>query len=836
MQDFEKLGVLYLGKEYDLEKGMLRDDMVLYKSKDLTTHAAIIGMTGSGKTGLGIGILEEAAIDHIPVIAIDPKGDLGNLALTFPDLRPEDFRPWINPREAANKGVSPDEYAAAQAALWKKGLAEWGQDGERVQKLRDAVDVTLYTPGGSAGIGVSALRSFDAPSQALQQDHDAYRDRVHVTATSLLALVGVESDPLTSREHILLSSILENAWRNGQNLGLPELITAIQKPPMDKVGVMDLESFYPAKDRFALAMRMNSLLASPSFRAWLEGEPMDVDRFLYTREGKPRISIFSIAHLSDSERMFFVTMLLNEILAWVRSQPGTGSLRAVLYMDELYGYLPPTANPPSKTPLMTLLKQARAYGLGLVLATQNPVDLDYKALSNTGTWFIGRLQTERDKARVLAGLEGASAGGSFDRRRTEQILAGLGQRLFYLHSVHENEPVIFQTRWVLSYLAGPMTRDQIAAVSSMYQTGQAAGGFVTTATPPALQHQGQLPVTDSTQFDLSQTDQQVVHASASLNRVHQPATTPPVLPPQIRQVYLPANRRLEGDLMYVPGIIGAADINYSSARHGVATSRRYLFQTPLNDGTVTLDWQESRPLKLELNELEDAPLGEAQFTAYPPEASKAQSYDKWKKGFSQYLRAEAPLILLSSPTLKVVSEVDEDERDFRIRLQHLAHERRDQAIEAMRRKYASRITTLEGRLLRARQGVDRQSTAASQRKLDATVSAGTAILGALFGSKKVTATSVSKVGTAVRSANRARQSGEGIAQAQETLRTLEEQLRALDNELQQEVDKVAATYNLMEEKLEEIVIRPTLTNITVHLVALAWTPHVKGEDGRLIPI
>ena len=813
MQDFEKLGVFYLGKAYDPEHGKLLDDLVLYKSKDLTTHAVIIGMTGSGKTGLGIGILEEAAIDRIPVIAIDPKGDLGNMALTFPDLRPEDFRPWINLHEAANKGYTPDDYAVAQAELWQKGLKDWGQSGKRIEKLLDAVNITVYTPGSSAGPGVSALRSFDAPPSRLQEDRDAYRDRVHATATGLLALLGIDADPLTSREHILISGILESYWNLGQNLGLPELIMAIQTPPMDKVGVMDLESFYPAKDRFALAMRLNSLLASPSFKAWLEGEPLDVNSFLYTKDGKPRVSIFSIAHLSDSERMFFVTMLLNEILAWVRTQPGTGSLRAILYMDELFGYLPPTANPPSKTPLLTLLKQARAYGLGLVLATQNPVDLDYKALSNAGTWFIGRLQTERDKARVLAGLEGAAAGGLFDRRKTEQILAGLGKRLFYLHSVHEDEPVIFQTRWVLSYLAGPLTRDQIAAL-------------------PSKRPVAPLGETDDISFVETpvETPVQTVGVKVPQTKFQEAGAVPPVLSPKIRQVYLPPTGRVMGDLVYVPSVIGVADVQYTNAKHGVATSQRHVFLAPLYEGLVAPDWKESKPLDLDLSDLEASPLEGAAFANYPQSATDPSSYERWKKLFSQFLRAEAPLKLFSSPTLKVVSEPGEDEREFRIRLHHLGHERRDEAIETLRKKYASKMATLEDRQRRARQALERQTSRAQQKKLDAAISTGTALLGVLLGRKSISSTSLSRVGTAVRSASRARQSGDGISQAEETLQSVEAQLGELESQLQQELERVAEIYNPLDRKLEEVSIRATSANITVHLVGLAWCPSARGDD------
>ena len=464
MQDFEKLGAFYLGKTYDLRAGETRDELVLYDSRDLTTHAVIIGMTGSGKTGLGLGMLEEAAIDGIPVIAIDPKGDLGNLLLNFPELAAEEFEPWVNPQEAATGGATVAEFAEQQAGLWKQGLANWGQDGERVRRLRDAAEMAVYTPGSSAGIPVSVLRSFRAPPAELRADMDLFRERIAGTATGILALMGMEGDPLTSREHILIANLLEHAWTAGRDLDVPGLIAAIQQPPMERVGVLDVDTFYPPKERFGLAMKLNNLLAAPGFEAWMEGEPLDVGSFLYDSSGKPRISIFSIAHLSESERMFFVSMLLNEMVAWVRTQSGTTSLRAILYMDEVFGYLPPTANPPSKTPMLTLLKQARAYGLGVVLSTQNPVDLDYKALSNTGTWFIGRLQTERDKMRVLEGLEGAAAGGDFDKNRMEQILAGLGKRVFLLHNVHEDQPTVFHTRWALSYLAGPLTRQQIGTL------------------------------------------------------------------------------------------------------------------------------------------------------------------------------------------------------------------------------------------------------------------------------------------------------------------------------------------------------------------------------------
>ncbi|MCJ7578966.1 MAG: DUF87 domain-containing protein [Candidatus Aminicenantes bacterium] len=462
-QDFEKIGAFYLGREYNPEKRQLKDNLVLYDSKDLTTHAVCVGMTGSGKTGLCISLLEEAAIDGIPALIIDPKGDMGNLMLTFPDLEASDFKPWIDPDEASRKGFSTDDYAARTAKLWKNGLADWGQDGSRIKKFMDSVETAVYTPGSSAGLPLSILRSFSAPPPALIADTDALRDKIMAAVSGLLTLLGIDADPIQSREHILISNILQHAWSRGRDLSISDLIREIQSPPMDKVGILDLESFYPSKDRFGLAMRLNNLLASPGFAAWMQGEPLDIGRLLYTLEGKPRLSILSIAHLNEAERMFFVTLLLNEVVAWMRIQPGTSSLRALLYMDEIYGYFPPSAIPPSKPPMITLLKQARAYGLGIVLSTQNPMDLDYKGLSNTGTWFIGRLQTERDKNRILDGLEGASttSGVSFNRRDIENTISGLDKRVFLMHNVHEGSPALFHTRWALSYLRGPLTRNQI---------------------------------------------------------------------------------------------------------------------------------------------------------------------------------------------------------------------------------------------------------------------------------------------------------------------------------------------------------------------------------------
>ena len=558
---YEKLGVFYLGKPFDLATNTLGSEPVLYDSKDLVTHAVIVGMTGSGKTGLGLSLIEEAAMDGVPVLAIDPKGDLGNLLLTFPNLAPGDFKPWVDADEANRRGVTVDAFAEQEAASWKKGLEAWGQDGARIARLRANADFAIYTPGSRAGRPVSILESFNAPSEAEREDTERMAEAVTTTATSVLTLLGVDADPVQSREHILLAAVLNDAWCKGENLDLAAIIHRIQQPPFTRVGVLDLEAFFPEKDRFALAMRVNGLLAAPSFALWLEGEPLDIATMLYTPEGKPRVAIVSVAHLSDQERMFFLTLLLNRVVSWMRAQSGTSSLRAMLYLDEVAGYMPPVANPPSKQALLLLMKQARAFGLGVVLATQNPIDIDYKGLSNAGTWFLGRLQTERDKARLLDGLEGAltGQGATFDRGETERILSSLQKRTFFLHDVHEDGPVIFQTRWAMSYLRGPLTKDQIKLLSPAAPAWQRPRRL-----RRALPDRPRRPARSGV-ADAAPARPAARPAAAS------EAAAPPVLPPQIEQFFAPA-RASAAPLEYEPALFAKA--SRALRRHEARRRRR----------------------------------------------------------------------------------------------------------------------------------------------------------------------------------------------------------------------------------------------------------------------
>ncbi len=805
-EDFEKLGVFYLGRPYDLATKQAKPGWLLYDSKDLVTHAVCVGMTGSGKTGLCIGLLEEAAIDGIPALIIDPKGDLANLMLNFPQLRGEDFAPWVNEDDARKKGLSPADYATQQAEMWKKGLGDWGQSGERIQKLRDAADVVVYTPGSNAGIPVSILKSFAAPSQEILDDTEMLRERISTTVTSLLGLVGVEADPIKSREHILLATILDRTWKAGQDLDLATLIQQIQTPPVTKIGVLNLDSFYPSKDRFALAMQLNNLLAAPGFSAWLEGEALDVGQMLHSPGGKPRLAIFSIAHLNDAERMFFVTLLLSQTLGWVRAQSGTTSLRAILYMDEIFGYFPPVANPPSKQPLLTLLKQARAFGLGVVLATQNPVDLDYKGLANTGTWFIGRLQTERDKARVLEGLEGASAnsGKKFDKQGMEQLLAGLGNRVFLMNNVHEDAPEIFQTRWTLSYLRGPLTRTQIKTLME--------------------------PVKRETLSVKREASE-----GSALSTQHSVLKSRPMLPPDVPQHFIPirGSQPSGSALIYQPMLLGASQVRVSDSKIGVDVTQDVTVLAPISDGAVAVNWDHAIEAGLAVADLESSPSDGAQFGEIPSPASKAKSYDAWNKDFVGWLFRTQKVDLLRSPSAKELSKPGESERDFRVRLQQSGRETRDKQSDSLRRKYAPKIAALQDRIRRAGQMVERQQAESRSSQMQAAISVGASILGAFLGRKTISATNIGRATTAIRGAGRAIKESGDVGQAEENVSALQQQLADLEAQFKRETDAQAVATDPLYEKFETVSLKPTKANITVKLVALAWTPHWRDEKGVL---
>jgi phage host-nuclease inhibitor protein Gam len=643
---------------------------------------------------------------------------------------------------------------------------------------------------------------------------EAYRERIGSAVSGLLALLGIVVDPISSREHILLANIFDHSWRAGKDLDMASLIHAVQSPPFEKVGVMDVETFFPAKDRFGLAMKLNNLLASPGFAAWMEGEPLDVGGLLHTREGKPRLSIMSIAHLSDNERMFFVTILLNEVLAWVRTQPGTSSLRAILYMDEIFGYFPPTANPPSKVPMLTLLKQARAFGVGVVLATQNPVDLDYKGLSNAGTWFLGRLQTQRDKDRVLEGLEGAStaAGHAFNRKQMDEILSGLGNRVFVMNNVHKDQPVVFQTRWALSYLRGPLTREQIQTL--MAARKQAKAPVPSAATEAAAS----VPAASAPKASASGGDR-------------------PVVPPDVPAFYVPRRGSLKAgeSLLYRPAILGVARLHYADKKAGVDHWETLALVEKVDDEMPSELWSGSEPFDDCVPELDKSPEAGARFASLPAELSRAKSYAEWTKSLKNYLYRERTLQVWTCPDLKKFSEAAESEREFRVRLVQASREERDQKVEVLRSKYAPKLAKIQEKIRVAYEKLEREQAQASRSTWDATIAMGNSVLGALMGRKTISQTNLNKATTAAKAAGKAMQQRGDASQAGESVGALQQEYADLQTEFQSKIEAIHSALRPEALGIEPLSLRPKKTDITVEKVVLAWMPYVVGAEGKLEP-
>lgn len=790
---FEKLASFYLGRHFDLDLGEMTDDLLMYDAKDLCTHAMCVGMTGSGKTGLCISLLEEAAIDGIPAICVDPKGDLANLLLTFPELRPEDFKPWLEEGEATRKGVTLDQLAADKAELWKNGLASWGESPERIQKLKDAVDVAIYTPGSNIGLPLTVLKSFDAPPPEARDDKELIGDKVTGAVSGLLTLMGIEADPMISPEHILLSSILSHQWSEGKNVGIGQLIRLIQSPPIKRVGVVDVDSFMSPSDRGKLAMRLNNLLASPAFASWLEGEALSIKRLLYTPEGKPRLTILSIAHLNDSERMFFVTILLNELLAWMRTQMGTSSLRALFYMDEVAGYFPPVSNPPSKPPMLTLLKQARAFGLGITLATQNPVDLDYKGLSNIGTWFLGRLQTERDKARVLEGLEGAAgqAGQEFDRGRMEEVLAGLGNRVFLMNNVHDGFPSVFQTRWAMSFLAGPLARGQITKLMADRKAAM-------------------------------QTDSET---GEPIEAPEEKKLERPVVPSGVEERFIAVNLRpsKESKLVYRPAVYGEASMHFIRATADLDVWKDAKQIVDCSRAVPEDLWEQSAALGEDIDLLEE-PEEDIGFTPLPDELCSKSNFRSYRSQLKDHLYRSCSATLYKSPLVKGYAPYG-DESDAKAHFKHKLREARDEQIEKLRDKHESKVRSLEKKIQTAEARVDREKG----QSRTSMISAGSKIVGALLGG--FLGGRRTKMSTVARGVSYASQQGSDVKRAEEALQMLGEDLKELEEALEEDLDALAEEYNLDDIELEATEIPPRKSDLKVETPMIVWMPWQVDQSG-----
>lgn len=779
--DYEKLKLFYIGKE------KIDDNFVplVYKNKDLLTHAAIIGMTGSGKTGLGISLLEEAAIDNIPSIIIDPKGDMTNLLLTFPSLQGSDFEPWIEEKDASNNGLSVKEFAQNTANLWKNGLERDFQNASRIEKFKNSTDFTIYTPGSDAGVQISILSSFKAPNKEVIEDNDLLVSLVNSTVSSILSLIEEKSDT-TSKESILISSIFMNYFKENKDLTLEELITLIVTPPFSKIGVFDLETFFAQSERLKLALKLNNIIANPSFKTWIEGETLDISNLLYDETGKAKVSIFSIAHLNDSQRMFFVTLLLNQMVAWMRRQEGTTSLKALLYMDEIFGYFPPNSNPPSKQPMLTLLKQARSFGIGIILSTQNPVDIDYKGLANIGTWFIGRLQTKQDKEKVIDGLSSANE-GNLNKDEVMNLISNLEKRNFILKNINEDGIKIFETRWALSYLKGPISKDGIKKLMSEKKKEN--------ITTQKIENENQ-----TTQINIEK------------------GIPKPIITSNLTEKYLYSSQNSAYYLQ--PYLICSCDVHYIDAPKNIDFEEKISYKIYLDENMKNIDFEEKE--ELGNNSFEEKEKPNSFYYELPSFIQKEKDLKVIEKDFMDYIYRSSKLTLYKNEFLKITSKQTESLNDFKIRLQDRLNEKIDLEIEKLKVKFVKENDSIETKLSKLYEKLQKEEIQATSTTTDTIISIGTSLLGAFFGNSVINKTNIGKVATSAKGASKILKERNDVKQVENEILELQQQKEALKTLLENEIGKINLANQSSNFPIEEIFIKPKRSDIYNTKLALLW--------------
>jgi hypothetical protein len=814
--DFEK-GALYVGGAVD-EEGKRSGDPLVYDSDNFTTHGVIVGMTGSGKTGLGMCLVEEALLSGVPCLVIDPKGDMGNLLLNFPDFRAADFQPWIDEGEAKRQDKTVEQLAADTAETWKTGLADWQIPSERMRHLSDSVGITIYTPGSTSGVPLNVLGSLAAPDGPFDDDAETHRDEIEAYVSSLLTLAGITADPVSSPEHILVANIIETAWRAGQDMDLASIIGQIQSPPFRKLGVFEIDTFFPPKDRTALALKLNGLVASPSFAAWLEGQPLDVGELL-ERDGKPQAAVVYLAHLSDAERQFVVTLLMAKVVSWMRRLSGTSELRALIYMDEVFGFCPPTAEPPSKKPMLTILKQARAFGVGMVLSTQNPIDLDYKAMSNAGTWMVGRLQTERDKARILEALQ--SAAGGVDVADLDRRISGLGKRTFVLTAAKSNQPSVFTTRWAISYLAGPLTKDEVKRLTpgrpvepkpTPAPAGSAPAG---PAEAPAGQPAGPAGASEPAAAAAITTVQDVSGDATPVA----PLVAEGVIVSHISRSAPwietaggnPTGNRLS------PAGIATVNLLYDDTAAGVA--HREVFEAVIHPLGPSFDpeslWQvDHDPRDFVTPEpgatyvLTDAPL-------------KTKTY--WTtlaSALRDHLGAHLKVTVYKCVALKLYSRVGESQAEFEARCSQAAGDAADAEIAKLKDRFDTRIERVKGELSVADRRVRELEVDVSGKKQTEVLSTAGDLLGAFLGGRS-TGRALSRAASRRSQTRSTQQRLESVA-AKVDDKQLE--LEQLEDELAEAIQAVTDKWDDVAAQIESVDIGLEKTDIRVDPIVLGWLP------------
>lgn len=816
----------YLGKEFDFKNKVLTDNIIYYDPADLTTHMFVTGMTGSGKTGLCVGLMEEAALQNIPAIVIDPKGDLTNLLLHFPELLAKDFEPWIDPEEARRENKSSQVKAEETATFWKNGLADWGLTGENIQKLQDAAEFAIYTPGSTSGIAVDILSSFAAPDLDWNENQEVLRERIASNITALLGLIGYNDiDPLGSREHILLANIMEYYWSSGKSFDLSDLIMQTQSPPFDRLGAFPIDRLFPEKDRFALAMKLNNFLASPSFQTWMQGQSLDIQKMLFAENGKPRQSIFYLAHLSENERMFFVTLLFGAVESWMRRQSGTSGLRAIIYFDEILGYLPPVANPPSRQIMLRMLKQARAFGVGLVLATQNPVDMDYKALSNAGTWMIGRLQTDQDKERLMDGLQSAS--GSIDRAEANHLLSNLGKRIFLLHNVHEKGLKLFNTRWAMNYLAGPMTRSQIPALNALVgaRRSKAKVSPRSAANEPKTQ-----PVKSQTVASESLTTQSVLK---------------PVLPSGIIDYHLPNNLTLQNAaqkanislangskvvaIEYHPRLLAQAEIRYLDRKYNIQSMQKKSVLVEDETGRM-IRWEDHISGAVDQDKIERFSLPETGYQQMPVWMADPKTIKILESDFLDWVYRTDNLTIRASQGLKIFAGPEVSEQEFKSQINQAIKDQKDLEIDKVKSTYEKKITALEQKLEKEKRDVESAEDRLGQRRMEEVGTHGEMLLALLSKRKKSISSSLTK-------RRMTSQAKDKLENEQKDVEDAIENLEAMQKEMDVAIAQLDKEWAAKGSDLTEIVITPLKKDIFIELFGVAWVPYyvveVEGRNQRI---
>ena len=813
-------GKFYLGREVDVENHETTSQKLLYDSDDLVTHAVVVGMTGSGKTGLCLDLLEEAALNNIPSLMIDPKGDITNALLHFPDLAPADFQPWINPTEARRDGVSVEEAAEKTAVLWRDGLAEWDIQPERIQKLADSVQFSVYTPGSDAGLPISILASLAAPELEWEENKELLREQIAGTITALLGLIGLKDiDPVRSREHILLSNIFEHNWSQGKDLDLASLIMQVQTPPFKKLGVFDVNTFFPEKDRFELAMLLNNILAAPTFQSWIEGEPLDVNHLLYTKDGRPRHTIFYIAHLPESERMFFVTLLFSAVESWMRTQSGTSSLRALIYFDEIFGYLPPVSNPPSKEPMLRLLKQARAFGVGLVLASQNPADIAYKALSNAGTWLIGKLATDQDKQRLLDGLTNSNS--DIDRQQYDKLISSLGKRVFLLRNVHSPHPVLFQTRWAMNYLAGPLTREQIPALNELAQTVN----LTTTAVSETEAVSEPIPQLAPTNTQIETTPKPIL--ARGINEYFLPNNLSPEEALAQDGRSLPLNAQLIG-LRYHPMLLAQANVKIRNRKYGVDLDVTHTTLQTVTDPNGYVRWQEKLDGALAYEDLKTEPVALAQFEAIDVPLTDLRTIRKMKQDFVDWLYQHKEIPVRANESLKVYGGPQISDKTFRERCMEAAEPKYKAEARKVATRHDRKIDSMHQKLKREERELEDDQDELAHRKRDEALTH-TKTVFTLFRRNRID-----------QSLSKRRNTQKAEADVQESIdeiASIKREIKRLEHEKDAELDSVKQKWLDVVDDVTEVKVTPFKKDIDPVFFGVVWHPQhlidIGGEVGTL---